>query len=205
MQSNIITILCTISAVLAKHHHHHHHHHRSHHHLHLSDVLNTKQNFFIKTNGDIQNIMNTIFEDLEIPKEFVEQRKIKLLLTMHYDLNNIAEKNFETYDILRNITTVTVDNKAVNKIRLDEMVRKILSELQFYVHDEIEDKKQNSIQTTHATKRPLPGFNDSKEFKDFIRGFLGKVKSLTVEDLFKKKGSSQVPVSARRNLKVWSK
>lgn len=205
MKSFLAVIINIVSLVFTKHHHHHH---SSHHQAQLADILNSKENFYSKTNIYIQNTMNQIFDDLNLPKQFIESPRIKLFLTMHYNLNNIAETNFEIYDVLRNTTSVIVDNKAVNKIRLDETVREILSEIQFYDHKEINYMKNKSnVQITkqepRTTKKPFTGFNDSEEFNDFIRRFLGKVKRLTVDDLFKKNSSSKSVDSSRRNLELW--
>ncbi|CAB3249378.1 unnamed protein product [Arctia plantaginis] len=117
---------------------------------------------------------------------------------MNHDLKDIAEKNFELFDVLRNASAVQVDGLPINQIRLNELIIKILNQ---NVNNETENDHFQTIQRT-STAKFSPEFANSQEFKAFISRFIGKLKSLTVDDLFSNKdngNSSGEEVSSQRN------
>ncbi|XP_075985674.1 uncharacterized protein LOC142982860 isoform X1 [Anticarsia gemmatalis] len=168
----IIVIIITLAT--AKHDY------KSHHHSYLARLLKTKENFYSKTNERVQSTMNKMFHSMDLSPWFPDKPKVKLLLTMHYDLNKMVERNYEVHNILRNITAVKANNK-----RLDEMIKEVLDDKQFNVYKSKTNKSKPERKTTkRASKKHGVEKIDSKEFMDIMKGFLHKISSLTVDDIF---------------------
>lgn len=162
--------------------HHCNHHHDSHHNFYLIKVLRSQNNFFRQLSKTTEKVMNGIFDSLSLSEQFSKKPNIKTLLTMNHDFKNIAEKNFELFNVLKNASAVQVDDKPINQIRITELIIKILNKNDFTLNNETEI---DHFET--RAKLPTPEFANSKELKAFIGGFINKLNHLTLDDLFSKK------------------
>ncbi|XP_075985675.1 trypsin-1-like isoform X2 [Anticarsia gemmatalis] len=155
----IIVIIITLAT--AKHDY------KSHHHSYLARLLKTKENFYSKTNERVQSTMNKMFHSMDLSPWFPDKPKVKLLLTMHYDLNKMVERNYEVHNILRNITAVKANNK-----RLDEMIKEVLDDKQFNVYKSKTNKKplppSSEVTTDLGTRRIFGGTSTKFDKFPFI-------------------------------------
>ncbi|XP_075985627.1 uncharacterized protein LOC142982828 [Anticarsia gemmatalis] len=164
------------------------HHHKSNKHSYFAKLLESKNDFFSQTDDFLHDITNKIFEELYISEHFADKPKIKLLLKMHDELNNLAASNFEIYEELKNNIALNADNKTIKTTGLDDLVNEIVNETPSYVN-----AHKDKIKTT---PEPL----DRKQFDKFVEGYLGKIEKLTVGDIFKNNNPSKL---FQPSMKVW--
>ncbi|CAB3244839.1 unnamed protein product [Arctia plantaginis] len=199
LSTNILMSLFTVVVAID-----HGQHHDSHRMSHLVHLLRPNDNFFSELSKNTQRIVNGIFETFHLPQVFSKEPKIKVIIKMLYNLNDMSHKIFELYDVLRNASAVDVDNRPISQIRLNELIIGILNE-EINVYNETEERsseKTKSINTKESSE-----FANGKEFKKFIGEFLKKLKSLTVNDLFDKKENEseeyEFNQSDHTNLDIW--
>lgn len=163
----------------------------------LLNVLMTDKKFFHKLNWQLHVLTNKIFSSLNLTQEFTKNKKIQGLLTMHSDLNNIAEKHSSVYDDIQNITS-----SKVNKITdLEKLFSDIINEETFELKNYTTDPSSNT--TTKS--------NDEEHDLGLVHKLLDKITKLSVKDIIKVTKQTHKKLSARklatrrkiRDIKVW--
>ncbi|XP_047035585.1 uncharacterized protein LOC124641531 [Helicoverpa zea] len=147
----------------------------------LKSLLKSKGNLYTKVDNDVQNVMNNLFESLNLTAGFVTRSRIKSLLTMHYDLKSAAEKNYDVHDIMVAAAKPNIsESSSANAIRLFEVVEKILDDTfnyssRFKVHKKLRKRPKHktskiaNITLTDATNAlknlSKPVFADRKKLR----------------------------------------
>ncbi|XP_035452337.2 serine protease Hayan-like isoform X2 [Spodoptera frugiperda] len=196
----------------------------------LETILKSKGNVYSKVDDDVQSVMNNLFDSLNLAPDFPSRSRIKLLLTMHYDLKSIAEKNFEAHDRMLDAAEVSIDNNTATGIALITIIGDILDNKPFNLSSTLygkyvprkrtKHKKEShvprAVTTTSTTTETIletttsqPVFADSKEFVEFIHDFIKKIDQLSENDFSKPVAGEPVamPVSPEEddddNLEYW--
>lgn len=197
-------ILCLITTTMAKHHH-----------------TDPNDNFYGNVYVAIHSVVDDLFESIGLGGNFKNKSSTNLLLTMHYDLSNIAEKTFETFNEIKKIVK-DISNKSYfihsfnefeeESIKLDTMVKQILNKNNFDVYGIIKGTQhKRATNKTNVTYKSIeeedsnPTFEDSKEFTEFVIKFLAKVNNLTIQDFKISSKHGRITVPSKNNLKVWGK
>lgn len=182
-------IVFLIPVVVARHNHR----------IILESILKSKDNLYSKVDNDVQNIMNKLFEELNLESTFPARTRIKLLLTMHYDLNNMAEKNYDVYEKLTEAARPDTSIKGSKGLALFKLIEKTLEDKPDDVSVKLKENiisqeptiRENTLvqqaATTAATSledisQSDPVFADSKEFVKFIKDFIKKIDKLNEKD-----------------------
>ncbi|CAH1640523.1 unnamed protein product [Spodoptera littoralis] len=189
----------------------------------LETILKSNENLYFKVDDDVQNIMNNLFDSLNLAPDFPSKSRIKLLLTMHYDLKSIAAKNFEVHDKMLDAVEVSIDNNTTTGIALFNIIGDILDNKPYNLSSTLYGKYVPRKRTKHkkvshvpravttttetileTTTTPQPVFSDSKEFMEFIQDFIKKIDQLSESD-FSKPPPVAVPPEADDddNLEYW--
>ncbi|KAF9405364.1 hypothetical protein HW555_013867 [Spodoptera exigua] len=167
----------------------------------LETILKSKRNVYSKVDDDVQNIMNNLFDSLNLAPDFPSRSRIKLLLTMHYDLKSIAEKNFDAHEKMLDAVEFSTDKSTTNGISLFELIEDILDNKPYnlsstlygkYVprkrtkHKRVTHVPRTQTSTTETilkkSTKPQPVFADSNEFMEFIQDFIKKIDQLSEND-----------------------
>ncbi|XP_022818166.1 uncharacterized protein LOC111350740 [Spodoptera litura] len=189
----------------------------------LETILKSNENVYFKVDDDVQNIMNNLFDSLNLAPDFPLRSRIKLLLTMHYDLKSIAAKNFEVHDKMLDAVEVSIDNNTTTGIALFNIIGDILDNKPYNLSSTLYGKYVPRKRTKHkkvshvpravttttetileTVTTPQPVFSDSKEFMEFIQDFIKKIDQLSEND-FSKPPPVAVPTEADDddNLEYW--
>ncbi|KAJ8710928.1 hypothetical protein PYW08_009443 [Mythimna loreyi] len=167
----------------------------------LESILKSKDNLYTKVDNDVQNVMNSLFDNLDLAPTFLAKSRIKSLLTMHYDLNNMAEKNFDIFENMTEAARPDTGNETSKGLALFKLIRKTLDDeflnmslkenkklQKSTIKDTIEKAANTSSETDISLENISPSdtvFADSKEFKKFIKDFIKKVDKLNETDFSK--------------------
>lgn len=201
-----------ITAAMAKHHH----------------SKDPNDNFFGTVNEAIHTVINDLLESINLDTSFVNKTNTKLLLTMHNDLSNIADRSFKIFEEIQKIVKDDINNQTdfnyinmeteEDAIKLDTIVRQILNKRNLdvyravkgtlrYSNKRVKDKEKDKTQDTkEKTKVKIkPDFEDSIEFTEFVIKFLTKVNNLTLNDFKRSSKRDRFLVPSEKNLKVWGK
>lgn len=169
----------------------------------LESILKSKDNLYAKVNNDVQNVMNNLFDGLNLAPTFLEKLRIRLMLTMHYDLNSMAEKNYEVFEKMKETARPDTGDESLKGQALFKLIEKTLNDksLRLAIQENKISHKLTSdentiekraastsseIKTSSENISPSdPVFANSREFKKFIKDFIKKVDKLNETDFSK--------------------
>ncbi|XP_063897697.1 uncharacterized protein LOC110374945 [Helicoverpa armigera] len=171
-----------LTTIIAKHHHSN------------KNVLDQRENFFGNVYITTHTIMDNLFESIGLSRNFSKESSTRLLLTMHYDLSNIMDKNFDTFDEIKNTVRVgIIKNYTEDKIKLDYVVTQVLNENDYNVYKKLKGTHNHTKGVRNKKKRKIPEFE-----------FLAKNNNFTVQNFNKSAKFVRNTVAPHKNLKVWN-
>ncbi|XP_022818431.1 uncharacterized protein LOC111350941 [Spodoptera litura] len=188
-------ILFLITMAIAKHHHK------------IKDDLDAEENFFDNVYLTIHTIMDNLFESIGITNNFSKAFNTQLLLTMHYDLSNIVDKNLDIFNDIKNLVKVDNKNQTIKVVQLDPTVEEVLNEDNYDAYGAFREiskhmrKLKNGERAMNLTDNSE--YADSTEFTEFVASFLTTINNLTLHKYKKPSKPTPVTVPSKKNLKVW--
>lgn len=137
-------------------------------------ILETKNTFFHKINANVHNAVNQIFRCLRLLKYVTKSTQSELLLKMHNDFLNIAEKNYFAYEHLRNASNTN--------FIIGDYQSKFLESLNEVIKEETTKHKHTRNKTLNNARNNTEP-EESDESLQFLDKFVNKFSKLTIENL----------------------
>lgn len=192
-----IAILFLITTAIAKHRHK------------TKDDLDSEETFFDNVYVTIHSIMDNLFESIGITTNFSKAFNTQLLLTMHYDLSNIADNNLDVFSEIKNLTKVDIRNKTIKVVQLDPAVAEVLNENNYDAYGAFKEtskhKKKTKDEEEPTNLTDVLDLANSTEFTEFLGSFVTKIKNLTQHKIKKSLKHARIAVTSKKNLKVWGR
>lgn len=137
----------------------------------LVNILVSEKNFFYKINLQLHILTNKLFSSLNLDHDFIRNTKIKALLTMHSDLNKIAEKHSSIYDDIQSLSSPEVKSNTTD---LENLFKNI-------IYEETDQLKYKVENVTNTTSQQNDTFES--ELESLVNNVLDKITILSVQDI----------------------